>query len=79
MVAASLVLGAAAGVGGAAVWTNTHDDAQSSSVVLQSGTASAAPAADGSIEKVAQAVLPSVVMINVSGPSGVRARARASS
>jgi putative serine protease PepD len=70
VVAASLVLGAAAGVGGAALWTNTHDDVQSSSVVVQSGTARTTPAADGSIEKVAQAVLPSVVMINVSGPSG---------
>ncbi len=70
VVAASLVLGAAAGVGGAALWTNTHDDVQSSSVVVQSGTSSAAPAANGSIVKVAQAVLPSVVMINVSGPSG---------
>jgi putative serine protease PepD len=70
VVAASLVLGAGAGIGGAALWTNTHDDVQSSSVVVQSGTTRTTPAADGSIEKVAQAVLPSVVMINVSGPSG---------
>jgi len=70
VVAASLVLGAAAGVGGAAAWTHTHDDVQASSVVVQSGTASAQPAANGSIEKVAQAVLPSVVMINGTSSSG---------
>ena len=70
VVAASLLLGAAAGVGGAALWTNTHDAGPSSAVVVQSGAASTSPAADGSIEKVAQAVLPSVVMINVSGPGG---------
>ncbi len=70
VVAASLVLGAAAGVGGAALWTNTHDSVQSSAVVVQSGAASSSPAADGSIEKVAQAVLPSVVMISGTNSSG---------
>ncbi len=70
VVAASLLLGAAAGVGGAALWTNTHDAPQTSAVVVQSGAASASPAADGSIEKVAQAVLPSVVMISGTNSSG---------
>ena len=70
MVAASLILGGAAGVGGAAVWTSTHDDVQSSPVLTQTGGSTAQTATTGSIEKVAQSVLPSVVMINVAGPSG---------
>jgi putative serine protease PepD len=70
VVAASLVLGGAAGLGGAAVWTSTHDDVQSSPVLTQTGSATAQTAATGSIEKVAQNVLPSVVMIDVSGPNG---------
>jgi putative serine protease PepD len=70
VVAASLLIGGAAGLGGAAVWTSTHDDVQSSPVLTQSGGTTAQTAAAGSIEKVAQSVLPSVVMIDVSGPSG---------
>ncbi len=70
VVAASLVLGGAAGVGGAAVWTSTHDSVQSSPVLTQTGGTTAQTAATGSIEKVAQNVLPSVVMIDVSGPNG---------
>jgi putative serine protease PepD len=70
VVAASLVLGGAAGVGGAAIWTSTHDDVQSSPVLTQTGGSTAQTAATGSIEKVAQSVLPSVVMINVAGPNG---------
>jgi len=70
VVAASLILGGAAGVGGAAVWTSTHDDVQSSPVLTQTGGSTAQTATTGSIEKVAQSVLPSVVMINVAGPSG---------
>jgi putative serine protease PepD len=70
VVAASLLLGAGAGVGGAALWTSTHDPVQSSPVLVQTGSASTSPAANGSIEKVAQSVLPSVVMINVSGSEG---------
>jgi putative serine protease PepD len=57
-------------VGGAAVWTSTHDSVQSSPVLTQTGGSTAQTAATGSVEKVAQNVLPSVVMINVSGPSG---------
>jgi putative serine protease PepD len=70
VVAASLLLGGAAGVGGAALWTSTHDDVQSSPVLTQTGGSTAQTAATGSIEKVAQSVLPSVVMIDVSGPDG---------
>jgi putative serine protease PepD len=71
VVTASLLLGGAAGVGGAAAWTSTHDQVQSSPVLAQTGPATAQTAATGSIEKVAQGVLPSVVMIDVSGPGGV--------
>ncbi|MBO0847247.1 MAG: trypsin-like peptidase domain-containing protein, partial [Nocardioides sp.] len=58
------------GGGGAAVWTSTHDSVQASPVLTQSGGSTAQTATTGSIEKVAQNVLPSVVMINVSGPDG---------
>ncbi|HEY2877648.1 S1C family serine protease [Nocardioides sp.] len=70
VVAASLLVGGAAGVGGAAAWTSTHDSVQSSPVLTQSGGSTAQTAATGSIEKVAQSVLPSVVMIEVAGPDG---------
>jgi putative serine protease PepD len=70
VVAASLVLGGAAGLGGAAVWTSTHDEVQSSPVLTQTGGSTAQTAATGSVEKVAQNVLPSVVMIDVTGPNG---------
>jgi putative serine protease PepD len=71
VIAASLLLGGAAGVGGAAIWTSTHDaPAESSPVLTQTGGSTAQTAATGSIEKVAQNVLPSVVMIEVSGPGG---------
>jgi putative serine protease PepD len=71
VVAASLLVGGAAGVGGAAIWTSTHDTpAESSPVLTQSGSSTAQTAATGSIEKVAQNVLPSVVMIQVSGANG---------
>jgi putative serine protease PepD len=69
-VAASLVVGGGAGVGGAAIWTSTHDEVQSSPVLTQTGGSTAQTAATGSIEKVAQNVLPSVVMIDVTGPNG---------
>jgi putative serine protease PepD len=70
VVAASLLVGGAAGVGGAAAWTSSHDSVQSSPVLTQAGGSTAQTAVTGSIEKVAQNVLPSVVMINVSGPDG---------
>jgi putative serine protease PepD len=70
VVAASLLVGGAAGVGGAAAWTSSHDSVHSSPVLTQTGGSTAQTAVTGSIEKVAQNVLPSVVMINVSGPDG---------
>jgi putative serine protease PepD len=70
VVAASLLLGGGAGLGGAAVWTSTHDTVRSSPVLTQTGGTTAQTAATGSIEKVAANVLPSVVMIDVSGPGG---------
>jgi putative serine protease PepD len=70
VVTASLLVGGAAGIGGAAIWTSTHDNVQSSPVLTQTGGTTAQTAATGSIEKVAQSVLPSVVMIEVAGPNG---------
>src|SRR6185503_3403113 len=52
VVAASLLVGGAAGVGGAAIWTSTHDSVQSSPIITQSGGSTAQTAATGSIEKV---------------------------
>ena len=75
VVAASLLVGGGAGLGGAAVWDLTHDDGtalasgaqRSTTPVIDQGDA---PAATGSVEQVAAAVLPSVVKIDVSGASG---------
>jgi putative serine protease PepD len=72
VLAGALLLGGAAGVGGAAWYDAWQGDdstptASSSSPVTASNTA-ASPS--GSVEKVASTVLPSVVKINVSGSSG---------
>jgi putative serine protease PepD len=77
LVAASLLVGGGAGVGGAAAYTAWHDNGS------PSGTASASspntskvvdtpssPAAAGSVQAVAAQVLPSVVKIDVSGAQG---------
>jgi len=68
--AAALVFGGGAGYGGAALWSATHDDDTTGSIFASSGSTSnastKAPTA-GSVEAVAQKVLPSVVMIEVSG------------
>ncbi|MDR7251728.1 putative serine protease PepD [Nocardioides sp. BE266] len=71
VVATSLLVGGGAGVGGAAFWDATHEE-PTSTASSQSPTASTVsqtqtPAADGSVESVAQKVLPSVVKIDVSG------------
>ena len=72
VVAASLVVGGAAGVGGAAAWDTWNPDASSSTAAPAARTTSSvvsAPtgtAAHGSVEQVAQQVLPSVVKIDVS-------------
>jgi putative serine protease PepD len=74
VVAASLLVGAGAGVGGAAVWTSQHDaDTPSAAAPRSSSPVVNTPAAksgDGSVEQVAQTVLPSVVKIDVSGAEG---------
>jgi putative serine protease PepD len=76
VVAASLVLGGAAGVGGAAAWTAWQDDepattsTTTSSVDGDSGGSDAPVRTDGSVESVAAKVLPSVVAIEVSGQTG---------
>lgn len=70
----ALLVGGAAGVGGAAAWNAVSDDGSPSSssgtttsplTVADSSSDTAAPA--GSVEKVASAVLPSVVALDVSG------------
>ncbi|WP_205473982.1 S1C family serine protease [Nocardioides sp. SYSU D00038] len=75
VVAASLVVGGGAGVGGAAAWNALADDepgtggsggVTTSQVVDTPET----PAADGTIEQVAAKVLPSVVKIDVAGGQG---------
>jgi len=70
LAALALVVGGGAGYGGAALWNDTHDDSPSSSIFSGSGssgatTASQAPS--GSVQAVAQSVLPSVVKIEVAG------------
>ena len=73
VVAASLLVGAGAGVGGAAAWNSFQGNGSGTSSSTASRTTSPvvdtspAPAADGSVEQVAQAVLPSVVKIDVVG------------
>ncbi len=70
----SLLVGGAAGFGGSALWDARSDDAASASgdtplaaqVVDQGDT----PATEGSTEAVAEAVLPSVVKIDVTGQEG---------
>ena len=72
VLAGALVLGGAAGVGGAAAYDALNGDGSTVSPTstgpVKASNAAAAPA--GSVEKVAAAVLPSVVKINVSGSSG---------
>ena len=75
VVATSLLVGGGAGLGGAAVWDATHDEPASAAGATATTTStvssrSQAPAADGSVESVAQKVLPSVVKIDVSGQQG---------
>ncbi len=73
VLAGALVVGGAAGVGGAAVYDSFTDD---SSTATTSGTAGdfqstrSSVVQDGTVEKVAQSVLPSVVKVNVASSSG---------
>ena len=72
VLAGSLVLGGAAGVGGAAWYDAWHGDDTATSTASGGPVkvSNAATLPSGSVEKVAAAVLPSVVKINVSGSSG---------
>lgn len=74
VVATSLLVGGGAGIGGAAWWDATQGDSTSPPATTPVSTStvsqSQAPAADGSVESVAQAVLPSVVKIDVTGQQG---------
>ena len=74
VVATSLLVGGGAGVGGAAFWDATHDEPASASSTQSPTTSTVSqtqtPAADGSVESVAQKVLPSVVKIDVTGSQG---------
>jgi putative serine protease PepD len=75
VVATALVVGAGAGVGGAAAWSAFDDGsagtggtgARTTSQVVDTPDS---PAAEGSVEQVAAKVLPSVVKIDVSGAQG---------
>ncbi len=73
VIAASLVVGGAAGVGGAAAYSTWGPDSAAGTTstsatpaTSQVVTRSDEPAADGSVEQVASAVLPSVVKLDVS-------------
>jgi putative serine protease PepD len=74
LVAAALVVGGAAGVGGAAVYDALDDDGGSSvtdtPTAAQVSNTPDAPAEQGSVEKVAAQVLPSVVQLDVQGSQG---------
>ena len=70
VIAASLILGAGAGVGTSALWTSSHESAAASGSTANGASPAvhegAAPST-GSVEQVASAVLPSVVKIDVAG------------
>jgi putative serine protease PepD len=76
MVTAAILAGAIAGVGGAAGYDQLDDDPESSQVAapntLETTAASTATeeAPDGSVQEVADKLLPSVVQINVAGAGG---------
>jgi putative serine protease PepD len=73
VLAGSLLLGGAAGVGGAAwydAWQGNDSTNAPSSTSGPVKASNAATAPSGSVEKVAASVLPSVVKINVTGSSG---------
>jgi putative serine protease PepD len=73
VLAGSLLVGGAAGVGGAAAWDAWQDDSTSPATepeVARVADTSDTPAPDGSVEQVAARVLPSVVKIDVAVPAG---------
>jgi putative serine protease PepD len=70
--ATALLVGTAGGVGGAAVYSATNETTGNSSVTapLNSGQAAPVSAPDGSVQKAAATVLPSVVKIGVMTQQG---------
>jgi putative serine protease PepD len=74
VLAGALVVGGTAGLGGAAAWDEWGspgaDTSTNGPTALQAVDRGDSPAPDGSVEAVAQQVLPSVVQINVAGPQG---------
>jgi putative serine protease PepD len=73
VLAGALVLGGAAGVGGSAIFHAFNDDSSTGTTSDSSGPFQATKTAtvqDGTVEKVAQSVLPSVVKVNVTSSSG---------
>ena len=75
VVTASLLVGGAAGVGGAAAWQEWSPSGADSSTTSPNATDAVdrgdTPAPEGSVEAVAARVLPSVVKIDVRGSQGV--------
>jgi putative serine protease PepD len=72
VLAGALVVGGAAGVGGAAVFHAFNDDSSTNGTSSSSSPFHATKTAvvqDGTVEKVAQSVLPSVVKVNVTSSS----------
>jgi putative serine protease PepD len=79
VLAAALVAGGGAGIGGAAAYdalngdeppASSGTDTGASLKTASTGDAPSDPMLDGSVEAVADKVLPSVVQINVNGPQG---------
>jgi putative serine protease PepD len=74
VLAGALVLGGAAGVGGAALYGALNDDSPAGTTTSTSSgpfqSTKSSVVQDGTVEKVAQSVLPSVVKVNVTGSSG---------
>ncbi|WP_082624184.1 S1C family serine protease [Nocardioides sp. Soil805] len=74
VLATTLLVGGGAGFGGAALWDQTQGSSTSSTATATATTPVVdqgdSPAADGSVEAVATAVLPSVVTIRVAGQQG---------
>ncbi len=74
VLAGALVLGGVAGVGGAAVYDAVNGDEVSSTSSGSGGgkfeSTNSVTVKDGTVEKVAAAVLPSVVKVNVTGQNG---------
>ena len=75
VLATSLLAGGGAGLGGAALWDATHDEPAAPARADRVATPTVAdqtptPAPEGSVESVAQKVLPSVVKIDVTGQQG---------